>query len=258
MHLRIPFCRFAGTAFAALTLCGVCAGARAGEGREAVAGTAPSGLMQTVDRSLLVAAASAELKAWLSHRTEKFEIDPDLSATAPPLLVTGGAIDLRARRIPADARPANRMAVWLDVHVGGKFVRSALIGFRVRAHAQAWAANADLAAGTRLNTQLLMRKEVDVTSAGALPWNGDPAGWVLRTRLLTGNFLVAGSVAPAMAVSRGDSVHLRSRIGGVEVVAQAHALQDANVSQRVRLRVDAARGPVLATVLEPGWAEIAQ
>jgi flagella basal body P-ring formation protein FlgA len=150
------------------------------------------------------------------------------------------------------------MAVWLDVHVSGKFVRSVLIGFRVRAYSQAWTASADLAAGTRLNRQLLERREVDVTSAGGMPWNGDPNGRVLRTRLLSSNYLPVCSVAPALAVSRGDVVHLRSRIGGVEVVAEARALQDANVSQTVRLRVDAARGPVLATVLEPGWAEIAQ
>ena len=238
-----------------MTLCGMCGSAGAAEGRDSP--TPASGLVQSAHRSLLVAVASTQLAEWLGKRADRFEIDPDLPTTAL-LPVDSGAVDVRARRIPEDAKPAQRMAVWLDVHVAGKFVRSALIGFRVRAYSQAWTANADLAAGTHLSRQLLERREVDVTSGGGLPWNGDPNGWLLRTRLLTGNYLVAGSVAPALAVSRGDAVHLRSRIGGVEVVAEAHALQDANVNQRVRLRVDAARGPVLATVVEPGWAEIAQ
>lgn len=264
--MQILFCRVAGKTFAALALGGLCGVVSAAQGHEIVSGAAPSGpsdaapsgASQQVDGSLLVHAAAAHLGAWLSQRVDRFELEPDVS-TIPALRVARGAVDLRVRRMAEeDARPAARMTLWLDVHVNGRFARSVLIGFRVRAHCQAWTANADLAPGTRLNTQLLVRREVDVASAGNLPWNGDPDGLVLRTRLLTGNFLVPGSAVPVQTISRGDSVQLRSRVGGVEIVAQARALQDANLSQRVRVRVDAANGPVLATVLEPGWVEIVQ
>jgi flagella basal body P-ring formation protein FlgA len=51
-------------------------------------------------------------------------------------------------------------------------------------------------------------------------------------------------------------VELLHRIGAVEVLAGASALQDGGVGQHVQVRVDAAQGPVLAKVLAPGRVEL--
>ena len=204
---------------------------------------------------LLARHAAGYLGEWLGSRADRFDVEAD-TATLPALNLPAGTIDVRVRPLPDDARPVSRMSLWLDLHIDGRFERSVLVTCRVKAYRMAWTANMDLAAGTRLSPQFLRRAEVDVAALGITPWRGDPAGTVLRTRLLRGDALTARSVAPALAVSRGERVLLSSRVGAVEVLTSAQALQDADVGQRIPVRVDASQGPVLATVREPGFLEI--
>lgn len=204
---------------------------------------------------LLARQAAGYLGEWLSSRVDRFDVAPD-PATVPALDLPPGTMDIRVRPLPDDARPVSRMPLWLDLFIDGRFERSVLVTSRVRAYCAAWMANTDLAAGTRLAPQFLTHSELDVAAMGITPWRGDPTGAVLRTRVLRGSALTARNVAPALAVSRGERVLLSSRVGGIEVLAAAQALQDADVGQRVQVRVDAAQGPVLATVREPGLLEI--
>jgi flagella basal body P-ring formation protein FlgA len=206
---------------------------------------------------LLSRHAVAYLGDWLGRHADRYEVEPD-PATMPSFTLPKGSVEVRVRPLPEGTRPSARMPLWLDVFIDGRPERSVLLASRVKAYRQAWTVNADLAAGTRLDPRFLHREEVDVAASGIEPWQGDPASAVLRTRLLRGAALTSANVAAAFAVSRGERVLASSRVGGIEVLAAAQALQDADVGQRIQVRVDAAKGPVLATVLEPGRVEIAQ
>jgi flagella basal body P-ring formation protein FlgA len=97
-----------------------------------------------------------------------------------------------------------------------------------------------------------------VAAGGQAAWQGEPEGQLLRGTVVAGGYLGAQQVVQPPAVSRGEQVELLHRIGAVEVLATASALQDASVGQRVQVRVGAAHGAVMARVVAPGRVELVQ
>lgn len=148
------------------------------------------------------------------------------------------------------------MAVWVDIRQGGQLRRSVLVPVQVRAWQKAWVAERDLAAGAKLTSDLLRVDEVDVAAGGQAAWAGEPEGRVLRSAVLAGHYLGASQIAAPRAVSRGERVELMHRLGAVQVLAGANALQDGDPGQHIQVRVDGAQGAVLARVTEPGRVEL--
>lgn len=196
------------------------------------------------------------LSTWLERHADQFDVEPDMQTLARVKSPSGQPVRATIRPLPASVRPSSRMPVWVDLIGSDGLRQSILVTSRVRAFRQAWVANQDLSPGVHLNPQVLERREIDIAAAGTTPWQGNPMGMIVRTRLLRGAALTDHSVTEAPAVERGGRVIAVTRVGGIEVQAGAMALQEGSVGQQVQIRTDAARAPVLATVLETGRVEI--
>lgn len=227
----------------------------------ASAAPARAGTVTVEDSSRLAAHAVRDvavehLSGWLRTRTTRFTVTAEPSSTA--LELPRGHVELRPRPLSDGVPPSRRMQVWIDLLVDGKLLQSLIVALAVEAHQLGWAAQADLPAGASVGEGSFVRAEVDAAAGSARPWTGSLQGLRLRSAVLKGRFLQAADVSARPAVARGERIALHSRVGGVEIVADAHALQDGQVGDRVNVRVHAARGPVYARVVGSGVAEIAQ
>jgi len=171
------------------------------------------------------------------------------------LVVAGGALQLVAKSLPAERPWSPRLSVWVDVMQKGELRRSVLVPLLVKAWQRGWVARRDLPAGTVLNADQLREDEVDVAAGGSIP-QVEPAGRVLRSMLLAGRYVGALKTVQAKAVQRGDRVELLHRMGAVEVLASAEALQDGEPGEHVQVRLQAAGGAVLARVMSAGKVEL--
>lgn len=221
---------------------------------------------QPADADLNLAIAGA-VAPWVQAHSGTSPVRIETRAEWPnvELPVAPGALArLLPERVPTDARPSSRMTIRLEVQVAGRQVRSLLVPVNLAIWRAAWVARRDLAVGALeagLQPALdglpaLVRAEVDVAAAAAWPWDGEPHGMRLRLPVLAGQAVESSHVVPVRAVSRGDVVVVRSRVGTVEIQAQARALRDADVGQDLPVRVDAATGSVLTQVVQAGVAEM--
>lgn len=202
------------------------------------------------DRGDVAAVAVDALASALAGRVHRVELTAGL---APPVRRPMGV--LQARPIPANAAIGRRMAVWVDAVEGGRVVKSTLVPVEVHAYRPGWVAVRDVPAGQRLEPGQVRQAEVDVAVTGRMPWEGQPEGQVLRRSVLAGKYLTDSQVVAALPVHGGERVQLVSRIGEVEVLAQAEALQDGDVGHPIQVRIAAATGPVPARVVGPGRVE---
>jgi flagella basal body P-ring formation protein FlgA len=224
----------------------------------AVPGDAPPLLAsneQWVSPADLFSAAEQALKPVLLARAARVELTMPHDGPRG-LVVNTGATELVARPPSTDMAWSARMVVWVDVRQGGTAIRSMLVPVQVHAWQSGWVAVRDLPAGTRLSQTWLQPGEVDVAAGGQPAWQGEPEGQWLRSPVLAGRYLGASQVAAPHAVARGERVELVHKLGAIEVLASASALQDAEIGQHVQVRVEASQGPVLARVTAPGRVEL--
>lgn len=231
------------------------AAAGAWAGRDAPEQPALAASERWVAPEELFAAAERELAQALRPRGARLEISPPLGGVRG-VVVAAGPVDLVARSLTGDTTWSARMSVWVDVRQGGVTRRSVLVPVQVKAWQAGWIALRDLPAGSRLTAEQLRQGDVDVAAGGQAAWQGDLEGQQLRAPVVAGGYLAAQQVVQPPAVSRGERVELLHRMGAVEVLATANALQDADVGQRVQVRLDAAQGAVMARVVAPGRVEL--
>ncbi|HEX5682644.1 MAG TPA: flagellar basal body P-ring formation chaperone FlgA [Ideonella sp.] len=172
------------------------------------------------------------------------------------LVIDAGPYELVARAPQPHRNMSARMSVWVDVRQGGVSRRSVLVPVQVRAWQSGMVALRDMAAGSRLSSELLQEAEVDVAAGGQWAWQGKVDNQVLRTPVLAGHYVGVQQVGTPHAVSRGERVELLHQVGAVRVSAAANALQDGDAGQHIHVRIDAAQGAVLARVIEPGRVEL--
>jgi flagella basal body P-ring formation protein FlgA len=219
--------------------------------------------LQTITSEQLNSVAREALSTWLSTKVRHSQINV---AHAPPAIdVPEGNVRLQARPLPAGLSPATRMAVWVEVWSANRFLRVVPVTFQVTAQRDAWVARRDLNAGELLSSEMLERREIDVTlqPSVALEMVVDqtdklPSGRRLRRSLRAGQALDAASAETVPAVNRGDWALLRLYTGTVVVEARVEVMQDGRPGQTVRVRMPSASGSVLAKVAAPGILEMTQ
>jgi flagella basal body P-ring formation protein FlgA len=210
---------------------------------------------QWISPAELFAAAERALASVLRPLAERVDLSMPRDGLRG-VVVDAGPVELVARPLPADGLRSSRQTVWVDVRQGGTSRRSVLVPVQVHAWQNAWVAQRDMAAGTRLSVDLLRKDEVDVAAGGQAAWHGEPEGQVLRSPVLAGRYLGAQQVAVPRAVTRGERVELLHRLGAVQVMSSASALQDGDTGQHIQVRPDSSQGAVLARVIEPGRVEL--
>lgn len=210
---------------------------------------------QRIGADELFAAAERSVLAVLEQRASRVELSLPREGLHG-VVVAAGAVRLAARPLSPDASWGRRVSVWVDVHVDGAASRSIVVPVQVRAWQTGWVALRDMAVGTRLVADMLRQDEVDVAAGGRYAWQGSPDGQVLRSAVLVGQYLGEHQVMPPRAVARGDQVELVHRLGAVQVVASASALQDGDVGQHIQVRPSSSQAAVLARVIEPGKVEL--
>jgi flagella basal body P-ring formation protein FlgA len=214
-------------------------------------------LSQELSGSRLQGAAEAALRNWLAPRTSRYELQAlpivaDLSL--PP-----GPVALEVRPFAANARPAQRMLVWVDVQVDGRFMRAVPVSFRVEAYRQGWVALAAVSAHVDLVPGLVVRRELKFTELAEAGSRMNQAAWPtgLRTTKAVGEgeTISARNVAPAPMVARGEWVLLRLKSGQVEVERRAQVMQDGSLGQVVQVRSPGGSAPIAARVTASGKVE---
>lgn len=209
----------------------------------------------------LVAVANEALRAWLAGHTSR----ADVAVTTVPrdVAVPFGQSSLTARPIPQDAQPARRMAVWVDIWVEDRFIRTVPVGFEVAAYGPAYVADGDMPLGARFDDSALKVREVELTGR-ALPLLAPPSVATaaeptqLRRPVSAGAALTRQDAEQQAAVTRGDWVALRVRSGAIDMESRVEALQSGRVGQTVSVKPSRATAPILARVVGPGQVEVTQ
>lgn len=203
----------------------------------------------------LFAAAAGELEISLRQRAKRVESEMPRDG-ARGLVVDAGPVELTARPLPPGQSLSSRVSIWVDVKQAGVSKRTVLVPVIVHAWQDGLIALRDLPAGTRLDPDHVRPAEVDIAAGGSAAWQGEAAGQLLSTRVLAGHYIGTAQITSPRAVSRGESIQLVHRLGAVEVVANARALQDGDPGQHIQVRPGNAQGPVMARVIEPGMVEL--
>jgi flagella basal body P-ring formation protein FlgA len=209
----------------------------------------------------LASAARETLRDWLGSRSTRAEIN--LTATPRDVTVPAGMLTVKARPIPPDQPIGRRAAVWLDLWVEGRFVRTVPVGFEVTAFGPAYVAADDAPAGTPLQAAHVEVREVELSGRGARPLPvRDSALPPMSPQQQLTRFVSAGQVVgvhdvqPRPAVARGDWVALRIHAGAMELESRAEALQNGRAGQTVSVKPHGASGILEARVLGPGRVEL--
>lgn len=197
-------------------------GAHTGLGEDQIAWTGAD--VVTVRTAAAVVPGSAIVEraaAALRRALEEGGIHAEIEATRVPndVDVPAGSLQLRVRNLLLSAASSRRQAVWVDVWVEGRFVRSVPVAF-------------------------------EVTAQGAA------AVAAVRPRLVEAEMVLPaprGGSAPL--VRRGGWATLRASAGLVSLEGRVRVLEDGCAGQTVRVRSAGADGPVLARVSGPGVVE---
>jgi flagella basal body P-ring formation protein FlgA len=208
----------------------------------------------------LVDTAQSALALWLGSRSERFEVRPVSGLS--DIIIAGAPVRLVAKPLHYD-RPVHRMQVWVDLLGTTGVVRSVPVSFEVTAYVKAAVADRDVAIGSTV-ASVLTEREVDVTTLTAAPRSSSDilaqgaSTLRLRRGLRAGDVVTAFDLEPVPAIQRGDWVTLRLVNGNVSMESRVEALQDAQVGQSVRVKLNGAERSVLARVTGTGLVEIAR
>lgn len=204
---------------------------------------------QVITGDSIARAAAATLHRFLADRSTRSEA----ALVSMPRDIDAVTGDVRLQpRAPAHAQLRSRMAVWVEVWVGDRFLRVVPVTFSVAAWGEGLAATGSLPAGAMLAAA---RTEVDLlASTGALL--AHPDGMRVRRAVGSGDVLKQSDVQPLPAVVRGDWAALRSGTGAVRAEARVQVLQDGHVGDNVRVRSSTAQ--LLARVTAAGQLEVAR
>lgn len=216
----------------------------------------------------IVDVAKAALLKQLATSASQLGLVAPRIVVQPTGLVTDMSIGTAPHRL--SVRPiyasalAKRMVVWVDVLSGERFVRAMPVHFDVSLLSRTSVASSEIAAGSSLQVDQQVEREVDVTllaQAGVAPI--DPTSESGRQqrvvrRLRPGEAITEANVRASPAVTRGEWVKLTSRAGSMALESRVEVLQDGEVGQMVRVRQATSTGAVQARVSAPGRLEMLQ
>ncbi|WP_158290276.1 flagellar basal body P-ring formation chaperone FlgA [Ramlibacter sp. WS9] len=218
-----------------------------------------STVAQTLASDRVEQAARAALREWMATRATRYVIDAQ--PLPADIKLPAGNVELKARPLPANAEPTPRMAVWMDIQVDGRFIRTVPVNFAVDAFRDAWVAPAAVAGGVSLTPGMVEKREVKVTGYASSrfpeqgPQPGTAAGLRTTRAIKEGEPVTMANSAPLPAIARGAWVALHLTSGVVALESRAQALQDGEVGQIVKVRSSSAASPVEARVVSPGRVE---
>lgn len=164
-----------------------------------------------------------------------------------------GQVSLSTRVLAPGPAQARR-AVWVDIAVEGKPVRSVVVPFSVSLVAPAYVARRELAAGTMAGPADFDQSPLEVAELVdtmlAPPQLGGPVR--LTRALARGQVLLRSQLAQPGMVYRGDVLSVRVAEGGVVVEARAVAQQDGGMGQLIRIKPDSSNEAISARVIASG------
>ncbi|RYY97468.1 MAG: flagellar basal body P-ring formation protein FlgA [Comamonadaceae bacterium] len=207
---------------------------------------------QTVGAEQITAAAEAALRAWLSTRAARSDVQ--LATTVRDVEALQGELRLQARD-PGAVQLRSRMTVWVDVWASSRFVRAIPVTFAVAAWGERPLLVGALRAGAPLADGTVAFAEVDLTAVAGAPL-ASVDGLRARRALPAGEMLRKGNVEPVPAVARGTWAALRSGEGAVRTEARVQVLQDGRIGEQVRVRASGAAASLLARVTAAGQLEV--
>jgi flagella basal body P-ring formation protein FlgA len=166
-----------------------------------------------------------------------------------------GSVELRPRPVSQAAVLSRHPTVWVDLLVGGRFVRTVPVAFDLTVYGPAFVARDRRMPGDALGSAVEVR-EVPWSGLDVLPVDQDPARLQVRRPVEPGTTLTRDRVEAAPVVRRGSWVTLRLGGGLVSLQGRAEVLEDGRQGQAVHVRPPSSDGPILARVTGPGVVEV--
>jgi flagella basal body P-ring formation protein FlgA len=213
-----------------------------------------------VGKAALVEVARLELERALAPLGARLSIEP--SDAPDSVALPSGAVVFSARPLPAGTLPGRRMAVWVDAHVNGHFLRTVPVWFVVSAKVPAWVARDEIPVGARVSAADFMPGEADLAEAPGAKvrrrtdtFTSPDQVLLVRRALHPGQPLTAANSGPAPLVARGETALLRVSSSPIELESRVEVLQDGFLGQTVRVRASNAGGTLLAKVAGAGLLE---
>lgn len=208
-----------------------------------------------LDNDLLLAAATRYLSSAFGQKYEELKLS--LAEPLQPLELPLGEVQLRVRAIDS-VRPRARMAVWVDVLVGGIPYRSVLVPMAVLARQAVYVARRPMAAGSLIMPDDFAPQLLDVTAMQADPVGAGALAGARRLRhaVAQGEVLSVAQLSPAGMVLRGDRVKLVVAGEAIVVETAAYAQADASVGHMVLVKAGQGGEVVAARVVAAGVVQI--
>lgn len=160
--------------------------------------------------------------------------------------------DLRLTARKCDFELNDRLAVMVDMFVGGRLYQSYPINFEVEVFADVWVLTTDVTAETKLTMENLGIKQVNIAG-----YKGDNVGLSenienLRTkRSVKARDVLTRTIVEAIPdVEKGSLVKVEASSGVVKVVLEALALQDGWIAQEISIKNISSERTFLAKVIE--------
>jgi flagella basal body P-ring formation protein FlgA len=167
-------------------------------------------------------------------------------------LAADGAYELRVAPL-AGAWLRPRVAVPVEVHVGGRRVSTANLWFAVSAPVPSPVYAGDYARGAIADNVRAVDGTADLarTHGERAPSLDTLAGLRLRKPVKAGQPLLASDFEPAPAVQAQQPVRIESRHGAIVLQTTGRALADADVGELVAVLPSQGERPVRARVVSP-------
>ncbi|MGC4061419.1 MAG: flagellar basal body P-ring formation chaperone FlgA [Aquabacterium sp.] len=146
----------------------------------------------------------------------------------------------------------------LPANAAASSVKAASVRFKVIELHAVWVANASMRKGDQVSC-LMLSQDARPRKVHGDSWQGDCAGldgMRVKHALQPGDVLMRTDVGPASAVRDQQEAIVVTRLGAIEIQAKGMALADAQIGQKVPVRL-AGQGKVIqAVVTAPGTVQV--
>lgn len=156
-----------------------------------------------------------------------------------PLEVSAGAVRLQARPFVLPHHPGTTQLVWVQAHVNRRLERSVPVAVEVQAFRAVQVARQSIPPQTPLSPAQFDVQEREISTLPQVPMavGVNLQGQQARNGLNAGEVLLAAAVQPIPSVRQGQTRWVALTQGVVQVQREVTVAHDAQVGQKVRLRL---------------------
>lgn len=191
-----------------------------------------------------------------SARNEgKYELDVQVSPLDPRLQLAACSTPLQAYA-PPGYRPIGNTNV--GIRCTDRQPWNILLPARIRAYANIVVSARPIARGTTLSTAdiTLRREDISAQSSGYFTDTADVIGKTAKQPILLEHVIMPSSIAPPLAIRRGESVNVIASTDGFEIRTEGTAMQDGSIGDNILVVNRSSQRRIEATIVAPAEVHV--